>query len=128
MSSLFTIRSPLYIQYPNGEKRLVQELFQHPDGILYFEHFWEKDPEYSIHIIKGKIIGKAPWKVGDCVFNIVGCNHTHPELCHQQAFYKQETLLHPEQFRTNDIIKIACEKGAILPDNYVINNSKYSIC
>ncbi len=124
MNSIFTIRSPLYIQYPNGEKRLVQELFKHPDGILYFEHFWEKEPKYSIHIIRGKITGQAPWKIGDCVFSIVGCNHTHPELCHRQAFYKQEALLHPEQFRTNDIIKIACEKGAILPDNYVINNSK----
>lgn len=125
MNNLFTIKSPLYIQYPNGEIRIVQELFEHLDGVLYFEQFWEKDPDYSIHIIKGKITGEAPWRVGSCVFNLIGCNHTHPELCHEQAFWQQERLLHPQGFRTDEVLKIACEKGAILPKGSVLNKDKF---
>jgi phage-related protein len=53
MNKIFTLRSPLYIKYPNGETRVIEEIFQHPEGILYFELFWEKDPRYSIHLIKG---------------------------------------------------------------------------
>jgi hypothetical protein len=40
MNKIFTLRSPLYIKYPNGETRVIEEIFQHPEGILYFElHF-----------------------------------------------------------------------------------------
>jgi hypothetical protein len=49
MNKIFTLKSPLYIKYPNGETRVIEEIFQHPKGILYFELFWEKDPKYSIH-------------------------------------------------------------------------------
>jgi hypothetical protein len=44
LNKIFTLRSPLYIKYPNGETRVIEEIFQHPEGILYFELFWEKDP------------------------------------------------------------------------------------
>jgi hypothetical protein len=52
MNKIFTLKSPLYIKYPNGETRVIEEIFQHPKGILYFELFWEKDPKYSIHLKK----------------------------------------------------------------------------
>jgi hypothetical protein len=58
------VKSPLYIKYPNGETRVIEEIFQHPKGILYFELFWEKDPKYSIHLIEGEITGDGPWRVG----------------------------------------------------------------
>jgi hypothetical protein len=45
-------------------------------GILYFELFWEKDPRYSIHLIKGKITGDGPWRVGECSFHLLGCNQS----------------------------------------------------
>ncbi|VVM26088.1 hypothetical protein BSPWISOXPB_8268 [uncultured Gammaproteobacteria bacterium] len=77
MNKIFTLRSPLYIKYPNGETRVIEEIFQHPEGILYFELFWEKDPRYGIHLIKGKITGDGPWRVGECSFHLLGCNHTH---------------------------------------------------
>ena len=126
MHQLFTMKSPLYIQYANGEKRVIQVLFDHPEGVLYFEQFWEQDPKHSIHLIRGDIIGKGPWRVGDCTFHVLGCNHTHPQLCHTQAFWQQEMLLKPEAFRTNEVLAIASEKGAILPKNMAINNQNFS--
>ena len=68
MNSLFEMRSPLYIKYADGETRLVEALFEHPKGVLYFELFWENDPKYSIHIIEGQIKGEGPWKVGNSLF------------------------------------------------------------
>jgi hypothetical protein len=30
MNKIFTLKSPLYIKYPNGETRVIEEIFQHP--------------------------------------------------------------------------------------------------
>ncbi|MBW5290846.1 MAG: hypothetical protein Rsou_1159 [Candidatus Ruthia sp. Asou_11_S2] len=125
VNKLFTMQSPLYIKYPNGETRVIEVLFEHPEGILYFELFWEKDPTYSIHIIKGEVMGDGPWKVGQCSLHVLGCNHTHPQLCEMRAFWQQELLQNPDQFRANDMVKIACEKSAFLPGDYPINDAQY---
>lgn len=119
------MRSPLYIRYPNGEVRVIENLFEHPNGVLYFELFWEKDPQYSIHIIEGDITGDGPWKVGDCSFHILGCNHTHPQMCEMHSFWQQELLQNPGQFRGNEIVKIALEKGAIVPKDHPMNDARY---
>ena len=125
MNKLFTMRSPLYIKYPNGETRVIEAIFQHPKGILYFELFWENDPQYSIHVIEGEITGDGPWRVGPCSFHVLGCNHTHPQMCEMHSFWQQELLQSPDKFRSNEVLKIACEKGAILPDDCPINDANY---
>lgn len=105
----------------------MQAVFEHPDGVLYFEQFWEKDPKYSIHLIKGTVSGKGPWRIGQCTVHVLGCNHTHPGLCEVDAYWHQENLLNPQQFAHSDIIKIANEKGAIIPKEMAINHPKYQI-
>ena len=119
------MRSPLYIKYPNGETRVIEAIFQHPKGILYFELFWENDPQYSIHVIEGEVTGDGPWRVGSCSFHILGCNHTHPQKWEMHSFWQQELLQNPDKFRSNEVLKIACEKGAILPDDCPINDANY---
>ena len=54
--------------------------FQHPDGILYFRPFWDQlhDGE-GIQIVTGEIKGEGPWKVGDAVVTVLGCQGTNPE-------------------------------------------------
>lgn len=123
--SLFEMRSPIYIRYPNGEKRVVEQLFKHADGVLYFELFWEQDPAYSIHLIEGEIQGDGPWRVGECTFHVLGCNHTHPQLCELHSFWQHEVLMHPEKFRSAEVLQIALEKGAILSNNYSANDARY---
>jgi hypothetical protein len=119
------MRSPLYIKYPNGEVRVIENIFKHPQGALYFELFWEKDPKYSIHLIEREITGEGPWRVGVCSFHVLGCNHTHPQLCEIHSFWQQEKLQNPMKFQSEKIIKIALEKGTILPKNYSINDKNY---
>ncbi|WP_201340858.1 hypothetical protein [Abyssogena phaseoliformis symbiont] len=124
MNKLFTMCSPLYIKYPNGETRVIEALFEYLKGVLYFEFFLEKDLTYSINIIKGEVMGEGPWKVGQCSLHVLGCNHTHPQLCEMHAFWQQELLQNLAQFRASDVVKIACEKGAFLPDNRPINDAR----
>ncbi|CAC9628592.1 hypothetical protein [uncultured Gammaproteobacteria bacterium] len=125
MNKIFTLKSPLYIKYPNGETRVIEEIFQHPKGILYFELFWEKDPKYSIHLIEGEITGDGPWRVGKCSFHVLGCNHTHPQMCEMHSFWQQELLQNSDQFRAGDVVKIALEKGAVLPYDYPVNDKRF---
>jgi len=125
VNKIFTLHSPFYIKYPNGETRVIEEIFQHSEGVLYFELFWEKDPKYSIHLIEGEITGDGPWRVGECSFHVLGCNHTHPQMCAMHSFWQQELLQRPEQFRANDVVEIALEKGAILPEDYPVNDARY---
>ncbi|RUA04402.1 MAG: hypothetical protein DSY43_06385 [Gammaproteobacteria bacterium] len=121
MNKIFTLRSPLYIKYPNGETRVIEEIFQHPQGVLYFELFWEKDPQYSIHLIKGEISGDGPWRVGEASFHVLG----YPQMCEMHSFWQTELMQNPTQFRSKDVVKIALEKGVILPEGYPINDARY---
>ena len=125
VNKIFTLRSPLYIKYPNGETRVIEQIFQHPQGVLYFELFWEKDPQYSIHLIEGEITGEGPWRVGEASFHVLGCNHTHPQMYEMHSFWQSELLQNPSQFRNKDVVKIALKKGAILPEDYPINDARY---
>jgi hypothetical protein len=119
------MRSPLYIKYPNGEVRVIENLFEHPKGVLYFELFWEKDPKYCIHLIEGSITGDGPWRVGECSFHILGCNHTHPTMCEMHSFWQQQLLQDPAQFRSIEVVEIALEKGAIVPEDHPMNDERY---
>jgi hypothetical protein len=41
-------------------------------------------------------------------------------MCEIHSFWQQELLQNSSQFRSGDEVKIALEKGAILPDDYPI--------
>jgi hypothetical protein len=46
-------------------------------------------------------------------------------MCEMHSFWQQELLQRPDQFRTREVVEIALEKGAILPDDYPINDARY---
>jgi hypothetical protein len=46
-------------------------------------------------------------------------------MCEMHSFWQQELLQNPSQFRSGDVVKIALEKGAILPDDYPINDKRF---
>lgn len=81
MADLFTMKSPLMIRLPSGQKRVMAEYFPHPDGLLYFELFWHLgDPAETVHVVEGTIRGDGPWKVGEAVITVLGCHGSDPEL------------------------------------------------
>ena len=81
MANLFDMTAPLMVRSPDGKQEIVVELFPHPDGLLYFAPYWHLGQvEESIHLIRGEAKGEGPWKVGDYVFNVLGCHGTDAEL------------------------------------------------
>lgn len=84
MADLFTVTAPLLIRRPDGRQHVAAEIFRHPEGIVYFELFWNlRDPEQSVHVVKGAFKGDGPWKVGDTVIRVLGCHGTDGDLARQ---------------------------------------------
>lgn len=79
--NLFNVTAPLAIRCRDGRRRLMAEKFPHPRGLLYFEPFWHQDPDGGlIHLVEGPLKGDGPWKAGDCVITVAGCQGSDPEL------------------------------------------------
>jgi len=76
-------------------------------------------------LIEGEITGDGPWRVGVCSLHVLGCNHTHPQMCEMHSFWQSELLQNPAQFKSNEVVKIALKKGAILPDDYPVNDKRF---
>jgi hypothetical protein len=89
MADLFSVTAPLMIRYPDGGKRVMAEVFPHPEGLLYFELFWDRMPdERGVHVISGVVRGEGPWKAGDCVITLLGCQGSEPELAGDYAEWR----------------------------------------
>ncbi len=84
---LFSVKAPLLIRLPTGERRVIAEVFPHPMGLLYFDLYWhDAEPETAIHVVEGEIRGDGPWKVGSCVISVLGCHNTDPEAADYAAW------------------------------------------
>jgi hypothetical protein len=84
MADLFSVTAPLLIRLPSGAQRVMAEHFAHPDGIVFFDLFWHLgDPGQTVHLVKGPIKGDGPWKVGDAVVRVLGCQGTDGILARQ---------------------------------------------
>ncbi len=70
-SDIFEIKEPLVVQYPNGEERLIAELFAHGNGAVFFGCGWIFDKEPA-HVLPGPIVKeKGGWRIGDVAVRIV---------------------------------------------------------
>ena len=115
MADLFTVTAPLLIRCPNGEKRVMVEVFRHPEGLLYFDLFWDQIPDgRGIHVVTGQVRGDGPWKAGDCVITLLGCQGSEPELAGQYAEWRLYLEQHPASYPSpGELEAIAREYGAL---------------
>ena len=90
--------------------------FQHPDGILYFRPFWDQlhDGE-GVQTVTGEIKGEGPWKVGDAVVTVLGCQGTNPEQAAEFADWKFHFEQRGEQYPTRDELQIIAVEKGVLP-------------
>lgn len=95
---------------------MVAEYFPHPQGILFFDLFWHLgDPDKSIHLAEGSIKGEGPWKVGDCVLNVLGCHGTDHGLASEFDDWRQYLAEHANAYPAAPMIRaIACRHGALV--------------
>ena len=95
MADLFSITAPLIIRYPDKSLDVLVECLHHPAGLVYFSPFWDRMPlTEGIRLVTGEVRGSGPWKVGDAVVTVLGCQGTHPE----QAAGFAEWQVYREQF------------------------------
>lgn len=88
MPDLLSVTAPLLIRYPDGTQHVMVERFAHPEGVLYFEMFWHmhRPASQAIHLVKGGVKGEGPWKIGEAVVSVLGCQGTDPDMA---AAYSQ---------------------------------------
>jgi len=103
MADLFTLTAPLMIRYPDDTRHVMVACFRHPDGIVYFRPFWDqlRDGE-GIQVASGDIRGEGPWKVGDAVVTVLGCQGAHPEQAAEFADWKFQLERRGECYPTRD--------------------------
>jgi len=112
MADLFSVTAPLLIQYPDGTRQVIAELFPHPDGLLYFEIFWFEMPEgQGMHLVKGVLKGDGPWKVGDGVITVLGCRGSHPDQATEYAAWETYLAERGADYATRDeMLELAFDK------------------
>ena len=80
MADLFSITAPLVIRYPDKSVDVLVECLHHPAGLVYFRPFWDRMPlTEGIRLVTAELRGSGPWKVGNAVVTVLGCQGTHPE-------------------------------------------------
>ena len=113
MADLFSMKAPLMIRFANGDKHIMAEYFRHPEGLLFFDVFWNQSDDSAIHLVKGEYKGEGPWKVGDAVISVLGCHGSDPELASLFSEWQTFMQMAGEQYPSeNDIRSMARDKGA----------------
>lgn len=115
MADLFSMTAPLMIRFPDGEKRIMAEYFRHPEGLLFFDVFWNQSGDLAIHLVKGEYKGEGPWKIGNAVISVLGCHGSDPQLASLYSEWQTFRQVAGDQYPSNDQIRqLAVARGAIL--------------
>jgi hypothetical protein len=114
MPTIDTVTAPLVLRHPDGREQLVAACFTHPLGLLYLDLFWHRNkPDQAAHLIRGKISGDGPWRVGEARLRVLGCHNTDPHLRDAFSAWQQYLQSHAEEYPPRaQIIEIARRLGA----------------
>ena len=115
MAALFTVTTPLLIRYPDDTRHVMIACFEYPGGVLYFRPYWDELPDgEGICSARGDVRGEGPWKVGEAVVTLLGCQGTHPEQAAELADWKFSLENRGEPYPTRDVLEaVARERGLL---------------
>ena len=117
MAGIFSVTAPLKIRLPDGSRKVVAELYRHPDGLLCFELFWHEDRDSRIYLIEDELKGEGPWKTADHVFYVLGCRGTDADLANEYAEWQTWRMHNPEACSYKKMMnRLAHSYGAIEDD------------
>lgn len=116
MADLFSVTAPLLIRLATGDMYVMAERFPHPRGLLYFDLYWHLgNPHKGAHIVEGIIKGEGPWKIGDAVVRVLGCQGTDGALARRfdewRAYIGDDAAAYPARA---EIAIIARQHGAMI--------------
>lgn len=64
---------PLAIDHPDGGRRVLAEVFHHPQGLVFADIGWPSASWHPFHLVEGAISDAGPpWAVGDAAVFIIG--------------------------------------------------------
>ena len=111
MADLFSVTAPLMIKLPSGNEYVMAEKYPHPEGLMFFDLYWLESSSPAVHIVKGKIKGEGPWKVGDAIVRVLSCGDV--ELSMQWNNWQQHVLSVPGKYHDeNAKLQLARQYGA----------------
>lgn len=89
----YQVTAPLALRWrTTGETKVVAACFPHPKGLLVMDLFWHlSTPAQAAHLLRGDLRGEGPWRIGDCIISVLGCQDTDPDLA--DAFARWNTYL-----------------------------------
>jgi len=110
------MKRPLAVNFADGRKTIMVAYYKHPDGLVYLEPFWEQKAEgQKVAIIKGDLKGEGPWRIGDAVITLVGCQNTDAELAQMLAQWEFHVQSVGSGFYQPEAIRgLAREYGALI--------------
>lgn len=116
MPDLHSLTAPLAIRLPDGTRHVMVERFHHPRGLLWFEPFWHLgEPDRMIHLAEGTVRGEGPWKIGEAVVTVLGCQGTDPALAAAFEEWRQYLATHAPDYPPRPLIEaIARRYGAVM--------------
>lgn len=114
MVELQDITAPLVVRLVDGGEKVVAACFPHPQGMLYLDTFWHlKTPQEAAHLVRGKLRGNGPWRVGDVTVRVLGCPNTDPDLQHDHIAWRDYLEQHQSAYPPREqILEIARHMGA----------------
>lgn len=81
--------APLTLRRAN-KTGVIAELFPHPQGLVVFDLYWHLgDPRQTIHVLTGDLRGDGPWKIGEAIVYVLGCQGTDPALVSEYAAWRR---------------------------------------
>ena len=116
MADLLSVTAPLVVRFPDGRKCIMVERFPLANGLLYLEPFWtQQDPGVAFQRLEGPLKGEGPWKVGDAVITVLGCQGTDPVMADLHARWQTHIQQPGFEFPPRDIVEaLAREHGALV--------------
>ena len=101
MADLFSVTAPLLIRHADGRHQVMVERLPHVDGLVYFLPFWNQLPAgEGIGFVHGDLRGEGPWKLGEAVITVLGCQGTHPQEAAEFAewqMYREQLADYPDR-------------------------------
>jgi hypothetical protein len=90
MADLYSVKAPLALRHPDGSEQVIAACFPHPLGLLYLDCFWHlSTPDQAAHLVPGELRGEGPWRIGNSVIRVLGCQHTDPQLAEAYARWRE---------------------------------------
>ena len=114
MADLFHVTAPLLIRLPTGDMHVMAERFPHPRGLVYFDLFWHLGVAHQhVHFLEGIIKGEGPWKIGEAVVRVLGCQGTDAVMARRFDEWCAYLREHADEYPPHaEVVTIARDLGA----------------